>query len=218
MNNWKIIDDLYGTMKYISSYIKISYAYYEYSVNFEWSTNMLIDGYKVLLWMMLFASIESAAIKRFRIRDIRCETTGKSITVNFCYIKSYKRTSYYSIGLNVTRKIENGKLTTIIERKLQTDNYDKILNLENIEFCRVVLGKEISLHSAILLSINHLKQFGNLNDVCGKSSAAVNLLNVTWDTFSLLQTFPGSEYIWNFKWFDDIDEKILNLRLFGNII
>lgn len=177
---------------------------------------MVIVAYKILLMMIFLSSIES--VKRLRLREIRCETTGKSIVDKFCYIKTYKRFSFYSAGFNLTRKLENLKWTFGMERKSQSGNYEKVFSMDDVDFCKIVEGKEISMHSSILLAVNYLKQFGNLEDACTKSSSVIKMTNVTFDSFPVLQTLPNSEYMWRFNWHDDIDEKILYLRLFGNIV
>lgn len=158
------------------------------------------------------------SIKRMRYRDVRCETSGKSIVAHFCYIKSYgKFSSYFSMGFNLTRKIKNGLLTTEIERKTQSERYENVLSMKNIEFCQIVQGKEYLNLAVIKYAIQHLRQFGNIEDFCRESSAVIKMLNVTWDGFATLQTLPKGEYLFHYCWFDNKDEKIFKVKLHGNV-
>lgn len=160
----------------------------------------------------------SHSAKRLRLRGIRCENSGKYVVHDFCFIKTYKKRSFYSIGFNLTRKINDIKFNVNFERKGQSEKFESVLRLENLEFCKMIEGSINPLYATVNQAIDYLKQFGNLVDVCTQSSGVIRFANVTWDNFFFIQALPNGEYHHHYTWFNDDDDKIMYIRLFANIL
>lgn len=162
---------------------------------------------------------DSNSAKRLRLRDIKCETTGKSFVGLFCFIRSFKRQSFFTMGGNLTRQLENVSLAVKFERKTSAGNYDNVMHVENMNFCDMIDGHVASpTQATIKLGVDHLKTFGNVQEFCHKSAVAIRMNNITWDNFFATQSIPISEYQFHYIWSDNKDDKIFYVRLFGNII
>lgn len=175
------------------------------------------SGILIILTLLHFCpSFKSKKV--FRIRSVKCSTSGQTVIAHYCRLRTFKRTSFYSLGLNLSRTVENVMINVLYERKSQFDKFENIIKLDNIEFCNILMNTTLIRYMPVIGStIYHLIQFGNVLDFCRATSKYIVMSNVTWDTYESLQLLPKGEYKFNYQWFDRKDEKLFFCQLYGNI-
>lgn len=173
----------------------------------------------VLVILYFLPSYECKRRRSFRIRAIKCGSSGKSATVKSCRVQTFNRLSFYSVSFNLTRHMNDGKLDVLYERFKQIGVFEKLIQLDNLEFCQILLNTSMAQYVPIIAaSIHHLIQFGNIFDVCRGPSLNIVMSNITWDTFEPFSNIPKGEYRFNYRWFDKGDDNVFSNSLHGNMI
>jgi hypothetical protein len=144
-----------------------------------------------------------------------CTTSGKSLLSNLsCYFKTFKRNGYFSFRGTLMRQISNAKVSYSNARK-NSDGYQKILGLENVEICKILNDVQSSSLVPFAKSfIEYIKSVssGNFIDACNLTGE-IYAYNITMANMSSFELFPAGEYMGTILYFDDLDSKILNITL-----
>lgn len=84
---------------------------------------------------------------RYRITKFNCATSNKSLYSNVsCYYRTYKTGSHASFRATILRAADNTesvKLTSILKRQ-NSDGFRTVLEIKNIEVCKIVKNLENS--------------------------------------------------------------------------
>lgn len=101
-------------------------------------------------------------------------------------------------------------------RKSTDDSYTSIMNFTRIDVCRMLDGmKGIQLLNSIMDVVKNLN--GNLMECC-KKAGDINAMNVTLSNASFLSFFPAGNFKKTYRFYDDIDDNIVNLTYYGTLI
>lgn len=169
----------------------------------------------LLLVMSLLLTYESKTLIRFT--RIICEISRNTIPEQpTCFIKTHKKQSYFTIRFNLTRKTPNALLNYNSNRK-NSDGYTRIVDLKNLEICKMIQSNKFSFTGIISLmfesSIKIIK--GNAFEICTKKEGEKSIDNFTLSSLAtLFEPMPAGEYLASHLLFDKNDENILNITLY----
>lgn len=163
--------------------------------------------------LIILNSIEGKV--RIRMREAKFEATRKSISEPYAFVKTYNRISVFSFGYKLNRMVKGGKMNFTFFRKYSTEKYERILNFDDVEVCKII-GKTKSASPFMQTLMSFIQSFGNINDSCLKQGE-IKLSNITLDSFPLLNSIPAGEYQSDTTFFDELDENIFKLILKGNV-
>lgn len=101
-------------------------------------------------------------------------------------------------------------------RKTTSDSYELTLNIPDFEMCKVLNGlKQNSKFLETLLNVAKLVP-GNLMKMC-KGPGEIKYFNFTLINSTVTALFPNGNYKTIFKFYDDIDDNIMNTTYFATI-
>lgn len=171
-----------------------------------------------LILVFLFGYFMTCESRLFmRITKINCEISRKTIPEQpTCFIKTYKKQSYITIKLNITRKVPNLLLSYNTSRK-NSDGYTKFLELKDLEFCKIFRSKTLSFDGIVgLIAESVIKLIdGNVFEVCTKKEGEKSVNNLTFTSIlSLFQAFPAGEYLNSLHFYDKNDENVATINLY----
>lgn len=153
--------------------------------------------------------------QKLRLRAIKCNSSGRIATVQNCRIKTYNRSSYYSLAVNLSRSMVDGRIFVLYERLKQLGLFEPLYQFDNLEFCQILLNTSFAQYIPLVAaSIHHLIQFGKIIELC-RGSLYLEMSNVTWDTFPPYQLILKGEYRFNYRWLDRSDDNIFSCSLHG---
>ena len=155
-----------------------------------------------------------------KFHSLSCGSSFQTLQGPFsCGIKSFSRKNpVMNVNFTFARKTPENvffKVNILIERKQPNDVFDTIINLVDVEYCKTVDGKiSVPLFDKLL---ELLKSVANdLAEVCFRSGS-FKLVNVTFTNHSFISLWPPGYYRITTKFFDLIDDNIINFTLVGSI-
>lgn len=168
-----------------------------------------------LLWVafiLVTCSLSAnSQTKLIRIRSIICSSSLKSVKDPTCIIKSTRQDVLLTMKVTLLRKCPAVRIALDTYRISSYDIRSHALKLDDIPICRIVRGASSSPFPAFQNAIDGLKKFDtNAFEAC--STKQTLYLN-NFSTKGHQSIFPPGFYASNAKFFDDIDENILNVSL-----
>lgn len=160
---------------------------------------------------------------RYRITKFNCATSNKTLYSNVsCQYKTYKTGSLASFRATILRISENVQLTCVLKRQ-NSDGYRTVLNIKNIEICKIIKNLENAPIPFIDTFLNFLKSgkaFGSSNvmEFCDLKKGDIYFLNGTLDKFGTMEIFPEGFYVFNIQVFDYLDPDILNMTFVTRLV
>lgn len=173
--------------------------------------------FKVKILIVLILINFSDTRFRYRVMKLNCESSNKTVLQPICTFRSIKRESYLTVRGNSIRKFPNAKLTYISRRK-NSDGYQKVLEVKDIEVCKIVKNLADAPFPFIKDFVNYIKDNAGGNFLNGCNIIGeIFMVNGTMANFSAFEMFPQGDYMNNFHVFDDFDSKIFNATLTSHI-
>lgn len=174
--------------------------------------------FSLILLILLF----QLTVSKFnhRITKISCSVSGKSVLTNVsCHFKTFKKNGYVSFRGTLVRRIPNAKVDYCNTRK-NSDGYQKILEIKDIEICKILKDVESSsIIPFVKTFIQYVKSVstGNLLNACNMTGEVYGY-NVTMSNMSSYEFFPKGEYMSSVYFYDDLDDKIINVTILYQLI
>lgn len=161
---------------------------------------------------------------RYRITKFNCETSNKTLYSNVsCQYKTYKTGSFASFRATILRFSDNVKLTGVLKRQ-NSDGFRTVLDIKNIEVCKIIKNLENAPIPFIDTFLNYLKSGkafaggGNVMEFCDLKKGDIYFLNGTLDRFGALEIFPEGFYDFSIHVFDNLDADILNMTFVSRLV
>lgn len=174
----------------------------------------------ILLFSLTFITLcETASF--LRLTRIICQISRITIPEQpDCFIKTYKKRSYFTVRFNTTRKSPNLQLNYKSSRK-SADVYSRILEFKDLEICKIFQTKKFSFigifHSIFEETLKLIG--GDVFEVCTKKEGEKIVKNVTFsDMTAVFETFPPGDYLNIFHFFDKNDPNVINVSLYSQWI
>lgn len=106
-------------------------------------------------------------------------------------------------------------MTSVLKRQ-NSDGFRTVLDIKNIEVCKIIKNLENSPIPFVDTFINYLKSGkafggGNLMEFCDLKKGDIYFLNGTLDKFGAMEIFPEGFYVFSLLAFDNFDADILNM-------
>lgn len=150
-----------------------------------------------------------------------CNASNKTIPQKpWCQIKNFKKQSYFTFKVNVSRNISNMKVDIEPSRK-NSDGYRRVLEFKNLEICKILKGADLDS----MLIPQTIKEFfycvrksmnGNILDACD-IIGEIYLKNFTFSDFAVFDLFPPGDYKGKVLFHDDIDQEALTMIGFARL-
>lgn len=91
------------------------------------------------------------------------------------------------------------------------DNYSTIVDYPSIQICKILEDSKSNIFVQQLIEVTKSVAADLLN--CCSKSGDFSMRNVTINNSTFLTLFPSGNYKTSFKYFDHIDDNIMNLTL-----
>lgn len=154
---------------------------------------------------------------RYRMLKINCKVSNKTILGEpICRFRSIKRESYLTIRVQTIRMVPDAKITYISRRK-NSDGYQKVMEIKDIEICKMLRNIAQAPFPVVQDFVNHARKMsGNFLNGCN-IKGEISVVNATLANFSALEFFPQGDYMTTFLIFDDFDSSIFNATWMSHI-
>lgn len=173
----------------------------------------LVTSVLVLLVISSFMFCDTETKFRFLMRKFICESSNKTLRNVSCKYKLFKRDSYLTFRGTMMRKVPNLNLSFVIKRK-NSDGYQTILDVKDIEICKLTNNVATSNFSYINKFVDYIKtsfsSTGNWLNFCD-FVGEIYFTNGTFSKLSLLEMFPEGDYSVSHIYFDEIDSQAINV-------
>lgn len=142
--------------------------------------------------LICFIIQQSESKTRVRYWKMVCKTSNKTVLNNIsCQIKTYKRENYITIRATIIRKVLMSARVTAITYRKNSDGYQPILTLKDLEICKIIKHIEESPFPFVKDFIQYVKSVakGNYMDACGMIGD-VSLNNASFSKVPGLDLYP----------------------------
>ncbi|CRL02573.1 CLUMA_CG015902, isoform A [Clunio marinus] len=96
-----------------------------------------------LLKLVIFFQlvVPNISAPQLRLNKIECNTSGKTVSKYYCYLKSYKRNNpLMNVGYTFVRRVDGVKADIQVQRQSSGEKFNTVLNIENLEICKILKG------------------------------------------------------------------------------
>lgn len=188
-----------------------------------------------LLFLLIFTVHLTNQATIIRFRTVHCESSGKSLKVIFCFIKTFSRKIFtLNIGLEAVRNMTSimvnfdlfilfssvnsllgkfhlfFKFDALIYRD-SGKSFQRILNFENIDWCKIYnTAKEIQFFKLFLDDLVMRTSAAVFLEICNKVGD-FKAHNISVSNLPFFGPFPNGDYFISFKAYNDIDDLIMNV-------
>lgn len=185
----------------------------------------------VLFVFSVFAFFCEAKIYS-RFKTVKCGSSSTTAVNPYCFIKAYAR-KFPTLNASFTflRLVPHGmvnkwirkksellkffftsQLSFLVQRKTGFDgNYSSIVDYPNLHICKILADGKSNILIQQLVEVTRSIAADLLN--CCSKSGKFLMTNVTLNNSTFVNLFPSGDYRATFKYFDHIDDNIMNLTL-----
>lgn len=157
------------------------------------------------------------AVLFLQIREFKCSFSGKTLNVSFCYPKTYPRKRFtINIEVVTSRKLDLAKLNYTLYKENSMNDYEKILNLDNVKICEAVLLSENQGLLKFIVDEIKRNDLGSLIRACTETGTR-RAVNVSLSDSPFIAMFPSATYKTVMELFDDFDDNILKMNFLARI-
>ncbi|KAG5668527.1 hypothetical protein PVAND_016466 [Polypedilum vanderplanki] len=152
-----------------------------------------------------------------RLTKVECNTSEKSISKLFCYLRAYdRRKPVGNFGFVLHRKITDGLfLLSRYHRTKNDEPYTQDLFMERIEVCKLFLGATNTIFLKQVLEWA-MKISKDLTKLCNYSGE-LKFYNLTIPATALMMILPSGSHRTTLTFYDHEDENIFNITYWAII-
>lgn len=165
-----------------------------------------------------------------RFQTVKCGSSSITAVNPLCFIRAYAR-KFPTLNASFTflRLVPNGmvnkrkvgkvlklffplQLNFSIQQKTGTeDNYSNLVDYPRLRICKILADNNTNIFISKLIEVTRSVAADLLN--CCSKSGDFRLSNVTLNNEPFSALFPSGNYRASFKYFDPVDDNIMNLTL-----
>lgn len=170
-----------------------------------------------IFFFAIYIISNSSAATFFQFRNIQCKSSGKSVNVSFCYVKTYARTRFtVNIEIVSKRVLNMAKANYLLTKENSMGSFDNVIKLESIEICKAFQSTQNHDFLKFLMDIIKRTSIGKIMEACDKIGV-YRAINISIAESPLIQIMPIGNYKTTVDIFDDLDDKILNFVVVGRL-